>query len=170
MRALNRNIVLGSLIGLALIVSACSSGGGASAGTNEAQVSQSFSVDADVKVTVTTYNGTIEVRAGTDDKVQVEVTKRGGGDTDAEAKADLDNIQLSLAQAGGAVKLVATHKGRIPSNSAASFVVTVPSKATLSVSLGVHTKVVRENEPGVRCRLNNTHPTRGFPWTMTPKC
>ena len=132
MNVLNRKSALGSLIALALLLSACGGGGGA---TNEAKVSQSFSVDPDVQVTVTTYNGVIEIRTGGDDQVQVDVTKRGGGDTDAQAKNDLDNIQLSLSQAGGVVKLIATHRGQIPSNSAASFRVTVPAGAKLTLSL-----------------------------------
>ncbi len=142
MRTYYWKFVIGSLIGLALVVSACDSTGGQAAVASEAKVSQSFSVDPDVKVTITTYNGAIEIRAGGEDQVKVDVTRRGGGKTDAEAKADLDNIQLSLTQAGGAVKLIASHKGQVPNDSAASFVVSVPSGAALNVTLDNGTVVV----------------------------
>jgi len=133
MNALGRTRVLGGIIGLALILSAC--GGGGPIAANETRESQSFSVSGEVTVTVSTYNGTIDVRAGGDDQVRVEVTKRGGGDTDAEAKADLNNIQLALSQSAGSVKLVATHSGTAPENSAVSFVVTVPPASTLEASV-----------------------------------
>lgn len=134
MKVFNRTQWLCGLVGLALILSACG-GGAAPAGDNQATVSQSFAVDEDVTVTVSTYNGAIEIRAGSSDQVLVEVTKRGGGKTDAEAKRDLDNIQLALNQAAGSVKLVATHRGQAPADSAASFVVTVPAGAAVVASL-----------------------------------
>jgi DUF4097 and DUF4098 domain-containing protein YvlB len=133
MNAINRTRALGVFVGLALIVSAC--GGGGATVANEEKSSQSFTVGSDVTVTVTTYNGAIEVRAGSDGRVEVEVIKRGGGATDAEAKADLENIELAMEQSAGQVKLAATHLGSIPSDSGVSFKVTVPAEITLVASL-----------------------------------
>lgn len=134
MKAIDRAGALGGLIGLALIVSACGGGGGAAA-ANEVKNSQSFTVGSNVSVTITTFNGSIDVRAGGSDQLQVEVTKRGGGATAAAAKADLDNIQLSMEQSAGQVKLTATYKGDAPDDAAASFKVTVPAAITLVASL-----------------------------------
>jgi DUF4097 and DUF4098 domain-containing protein YvlB len=126
------------LIGFALVLSAC---GGATGSTNsndvsqEAKVNQAFTVTGDVTVTISTYNGDIKVTTGSVDQVQVEVVKHGGGTTDAEAKADLDNIQLSLSQTSGNVKLVATHAGRVPTNSKASFVVVMPPDSKVVATL-----------------------------------
>lgn len=134
MKSLSRSAGIISLIGLALILSACGGGGGPAA-ENEAKVSQAFAVSGDVAVSISTYNGAIEVKTGGEGQVQVDVTKRGGGDTDAQAKTDLDNINLSLTQTAGKVNLVATHRGAPPNNSAASFVVTAPAGATIVATL-----------------------------------
>ncbi len=130
------------LIGIGLILSACSGNAPAGAGTpggtlgtSEARVTQSFTVNGSVAVTIDSYNGDIKVKAGGSDQVQVEVIKHGGGTTDAQAKADLDNIQLSLTQAAGSVKLIATHKGAVLTNSTASFIVTMPAGSTLVASV-----------------------------------
>ncbi len=133
MNAINRTRALGVFVGLALIVSAC--GGGGASVANEEKSTQSFTVGAEVSLTISTYNGSIDVRAGSGNKIEVEVIKRGGGATDAEAKADLENIELSMEQSAGQVKLVATHRGSIPSDSGVSFKVTVPSEITLVASL-----------------------------------
>jgi len=138
MSALSRKSIVSGLIGIALFLSACNASGSGSVSGGavvEAKSTQSFAVGEEVEVTVSTYNGAIEVRGGTGNQVQVEVTKRGGGDTEAASKADLDSIELSLTQAGAQVKLIATHKGPIPPNSSASFVVTVPAGSTLSATL-----------------------------------
>lgn len=153
MKTFNRTPILCGLIGLALILSACSGGG--PVGKNLAKVSQSFAVDGDVTVTVATYNGMIEVQPGSSDQVRVEVTKSGGGDTDAQAKADLDNIQLALTQAAGDVKLVATHKGSIPASSAVSFSVVVPAEATLVMSLDNGTVTVNGVKGSVAVTASN---------------
>lgn len=154
MKVFNRTQWLCGLVGLALILSACG-GGAAPAGDNQATVSQSFAVDEDVTVTVSTYNGAIEIRTGSSDQVLVEVTKRGGGKTDAEAKRDLDNIQLALNQAAGSVKLVATHRGQAPADSAASFVVTVPAGAAVVASLTNGTIAVNGVKRDVTVTANN---------------
>ena len=128
-------VVVSGLIGLALVLSGCSGSGtpvsGSAGGLNEAKDSQSFSVTGDVTVTISSYSGDIQVKAGSSDKVQVDVVRHGGGTTDAEAKADLGNIQTSLNQTVGNVKLMATHKGAVPTGSTASFVVTMPSGSIL---------------------------------------
>ncbi len=138
MKALRRSIGWIGLMSLSLFLSACSGNASTGAGpgsVNEAKVTQAFTVNGDVTVTIDTYNGAINVKAGSNDQVQVEVTKRGGGTTDAQAKADLDAIQLSLTQAAGNVKLIATHKGAAPVNSAASFIVSMPPGSTVVASV-----------------------------------
>src|SRR3989304_4942396 len=139
MKAPMWRVVVSSLIGLALTLSGCSGSGApvssGAGGLNEAQDSQSFSVIGDVTVTISTYSGDINVKAGSSDKVQVDVVRHGGGTTDAEAKADLGNIQTSLNQTAGNVKLIATHKGAAPTGSTASFVVTMPAGSILIASV-----------------------------------
>jgi len=141
MKALTWKWIVTGLIGVALVLSACNtatSGPGQPAGSSgptEAKVTQAFTVSGDVTVTIDTYNGDINVKTGGTDQVQVEVVKRGGGTTDAQTKADLDNIQLSLSQAAGQVKLIATHKGVVPANSEALFNVTVPPGSAIVASV-----------------------------------
>ncbi len=129
------------LIGVTLILSACSGNApatsavpGGTSGVNESRATQSFSFSGDVIVTIDTYNGDIKVKAGANDQVQVEVIKHGGGTSDTQTKADLNNIQLSLTQTSGNVKLIATHPGQVPANSAVSFIVTMPTSSTVVAS------------------------------------
>jgi DUF4097 and DUF4098 domain-containing protein YvlB len=133
--ALRKSVVSGSLL-VALVLAACGGGTPTSTGGSvpDANVSQAFTVNGDVTVSITTYGGDIKVNAGAAGQVQVQVIKHGGGATDAAAKADLDNIQLSLNQASGKITLLATHRGAVPNNSTASFIVTVPAGSTLVTS------------------------------------
>jgi DUF4097 and DUF4098 domain-containing protein YvlB len=139
MKALARKSWAG-VVALALILSACSNTNqvgtpGGPSNAAEAKVTQSCTVNGPAVVTIETYNGDISVKASSGDQVLVEVTKHGGGTTEAEAKTDLDNIQLSFTQAAGTVKLAATHKGRVPANSAASFIVSIPPSSTLVATI-----------------------------------
>ena len=148
MKASMWRIIVSGLLGLALVLSGCGGSGapapagtggsgnsGVTSGVNETKDSQSFSITGDVIVTIDSYSGNITVKAGGSDKVQVDVVRHGGGTTDAEAKADLANIQTSLNQTSGNVKLIATHKGAAPVGSTASFVVTMPPGSTLIASV-----------------------------------
>ncbi len=135
MKGASLKLTLIGFMVMALVLAACGGSQGTStSGVADSNVSQSFAVNGDVTVTITTYAGNIQVNAGGSGQVQVQVVKHGGGDTDAVAKSDLDNIQLSLTQTAGKINLTATHRGVIPSNSAASFIVTVPAGSTLVAS------------------------------------
>lgn len=138
MKTATRKLTVVGVVVLGLILSAC--GGGSvpatlSSNVPDATVAQAFTVTGDVAVTITSYAGDIKVNTGAAGQVQVQVIKHGGGATDAAAKADLENIQLSLNQTSGKVSLVATHRGAVPNNSTASFIVTLPAGSSVTASV-----------------------------------
>ena len=132
--------ILCGLIGLGLVLSACSSSpagstGASTSGQNEVRASQSFAVTGDVTVTINTYNGDVTVNSGNAAEVKVDVIKHGGGATDAGATADPGNIPRALTQTSGNVELAATPNRKTPSNSSASFLGTMPAGSTWAVAL-----------------------------------
>jgi DUF4097 and DUF4098 domain-containing protein YvlB len=133
MKTATRKLSVIGWVMLALVIAACGGGTPGPSGSNvpDVNASQSFAVSGDVTVSITTYAGDIKVTAGAAGQVQVQVIKHGGGATDAAAKTDLENIQLSLNQTSGKITLLATHRGAVPNNSSASFVVVVPAGSTI---------------------------------------
>jgi DUF4097 and DUF4098 domain-containing protein YvlB len=84
---------------------------------------------------VETFNGGIDVITGSNPSINVKVTKRGGGNSQSEADADLKNVEVTMTQDGGALRIVArrTDKRVDIGNSGASAQLTVPNGATLEL-------------------------------------
>jgi hypothetical protein len=70
-------------------------------------VAKTFKTSATPKVIVETFAGSITVTRGDNDKLDVEVTKRGGGETETEALEMLKKLDLKMEQEGDTVRIVA---------------------------------------------------------------
>ena len=98
-------------------------------------VSDSFTASAQTTVIVETFNGKINVQAGSSDQVAVTVTKTGSGTNQANAEADLKNVEVKMTQAGDTVSIIARRTDQKPfSNSGAEIEVTVPENAILDIT------------------------------------
>jgi DUF4097 and DUF4098 domain-containing protein YvlB len=120
------------LVGLSL---ACGNGLGINPFTAQETVSQSFETSAPPQVVVETFNGTITVVTDTASTVQADVTKRGSGFGQAEAQQDLKNIQVSMTQEGGAIRIIArrTDQRQNTGNSGAAVSLKAPSGTILDL-------------------------------------
>ena len=103
--------------------------------TAEETVTQSFSTSAPPHLVVEMFNGGVEVTTGNDNTVKIDVVKRGGGVTQADAQNDLKNVEVTMAQNGGTIRVVArrTDQPVDIGNSGASAQLRVPNGATLDL-------------------------------------
>jgi hypothetical protein len=126
-----RRLGIGLLIVAALTLSGCIG----PQVTAEEIVSQSFETGASPHIVVETFNGHLDVSAGSGGLVQVEVTKRGAGFTRADAEADLDNVEVSLTQEGQTIRVIARRTGGLfaVGNSGASIELSVPAGSSLDL-------------------------------------
>jgi DUF4097 and DUF4098 domain-containing protein YvlB len=123
--------VLGLLIA-ALALAGCIGGNI----TAEETVTQSFQTGAAPRIVVETFNGEIEVSAGSSGKVEVVAVKRGSGFSRAEAEGDLENVEVSMTQSGDTIRIVArrTDGAFITGNSGASIRLSAPAAASLELT------------------------------------
>jgi DUF4097 and DUF4098 domain-containing protein YvlB len=117
-----------------LILTACGASININLFTADEVVSQTFTADQPHLV-VEMFNGGIDVITGSDNAIKVDVTKRGGGNSQDEAQADLKNVEVTMTQDGGVIRIVARRIGsRIDiGNSGASAKLRVPNGATLEM-------------------------------------
>lgn len=73
-------------------------------------LNQTYEVGDKPELTVDTFNGAIAFVAGPGKKVEIEVVKEGWGETNDEAEANLENVQITMQQTGGAVTVTALSK------------------------------------------------------------
>jgi hypothetical protein len=130
--SVTRALLAAGLLTAALALTGCFAGGDITA---EEVISESFPVGAAPRVVVETFNGRIDVNAGTDGQVAVEATKRGAGFTRAEAEDDLKNVLVTMTQEGDTLRIRAerTDAPFVTGNTGASFVVSVPTGAALEL-------------------------------------
>jgi len=104
--------------------------------TAEETVSKSFEVSAPPSIVVETFNGRIEVNAGSDGSVMIEAVKRGSGASPAQAQDDLKNVEVVMTQEGDSLRIIArrTDSPFSTGNSGASFTLTVPAGSSLDLS------------------------------------
>jgi DUF4097 and DUF4098 domain-containing protein YvlB len=130
---------LASLIALALLnTPACNANWSVHPFTASETESKSFTTRGATRVVVDMFNGGIEVVAGTDAAVKVDVEKRGGGDTPEAAKADLKNVAVTMEQSGDTITVAAkrTDTQVDIGNSGASAVLRVPAGAVVELRTG----------------------------------
>jgi DUF4097 and DUF4098 domain-containing protein YvlB len=97
-------------------------------------VKKSFRTGAAPGLNVETFNGSIQVTAGTGTTITVEVTKQAHGKTEDEAQAELKNLDVTMTQDGDAVRVNAKRRERHPdASSGASAKIQVPPGAVLEL-------------------------------------
>ena len=98
-------------------------------------VSDSFTTNAQATIIAETFNGKINVQAGSGDQVAVTVTKTGSGTSQANAEADLKNVEVKMTQDGDTIRITARRTDRKPfNNSGAEIELTVPENAILDIT------------------------------------
>ncbi|MFN8595763.1 MAG: DUF4097 family beta strand repeat-containing protein [Anaerolineae bacterium] len=128
-------VVFSSLIIATLILSACGANFSINLFTAEEVVSKTFSTDGTPRVIVEMFNGGIDIITGSNPGVDVKVTKRGGGNSQSGAQDDLKNVEVTMTDDGGAIRITArrTDKRVDIGNSGASAKLTVPNGTVLEL-------------------------------------
>lgn len=126
---------LTSLMIVVLMLSACGAYISINLFTAEETVTQSFTSAASPRIVVEMFNGSVDVVAGSDNTVKVDVIKRGGGASQADAEDDLKNVEVTMTQDGDTVRVVAKRTDRRVDigNSGASAKLRVPEGAILDL-------------------------------------
>jgi len=96
-------------------------------------LSEDFKTGPTPKIIIATFNGTIDVSRGTDDKVVVDVTKSASGFDQATAEASLDNVQVTMVQKADSIEITAKQLDKRPGNFGAAIVIAVPRGAVLDL-------------------------------------
>jgi DUF4097 and DUF4098 domain-containing protein YvlB len=122
------------LLIVALTLAACGANINISLFTAEEAVSQTFTADKP-HVVVQTFNGSIDVITGSDNTVKIDVTKRGGGNSQDAAQADLKNVEVTMTQDGGTIRVTAQRTDRRIDigNSGAAAKLRIPNGSTLEL-------------------------------------
>jgi DUF4097 and DUF4098 domain-containing protein YvlB len=125
-------VVVVLLIALSL---ACNASVGISPYTAEETVTQSFEVGEPPHVVVETFNGKIEVTTDSSNTVQASVTKRGAGASQSAAQDDLKNVQVTMTEESGTIRIVArrTLQNSTWGNSGAWATLKVPNGTSLEL-------------------------------------
>ncbi len=128
-------LFLTMLVVAVLTLSACGAYFNINPFTAEETVSQSFSTDGTQRVVVEMFNGAIDVVAGTDNTVKVDVIKRGGGISQQDAEDDLKNVQVTMTSEGDTIRVIAkrTDQRVDIGNSGASAKLRVPENLKLDL-------------------------------------
>jgi len=96
---------------------------------------KSFTASSQPSVIVETYNGSINVRSVSENKVEATVTKIGSGASKEAADADLANVSVEFSQDGETIRILARRTGpRASEASGAAVELTVPALAVLSLT------------------------------------
>ncbi len=132
---LRKMLLLTSLIIAGLALSACGAAIHINPFTAEETVTQSFTSAAPPRLVVEMFNGSVDVVAGTDNTVRVDVTKRGGGISQAAAEDDLKNVAVTMTQDGTTIRVTAKRSDQPVDigNSGASAKLRVPDGALLEL-------------------------------------
>lgn len=96
------------------------------------KIVKSFSVGRDGSLLLHNVSGDIVVTASSVNDIRVEAIKHAKGRTAAEARGQLENVQLSIQNAGGRVEVMTEHRGR-ESRAWVSFNVMVPYDARVEL-------------------------------------
>jgi len=124
----------GLILIVALALAGCYVDFGFNAVTAEERGSQTVDAPTAPRVVVESFNGEIEVRAGSEGEVEADWVKRGSGDSQAAAQDDLNNVEVTVTREGDAVRIIARRTDSRPANnSGASFEVRVPANAVLDL-------------------------------------
>ena len=99
---------------------------------NGEKIVKSFTVGRDGSLLLHNVSGDIVVTAGGANDIRVEAIKHAKGRTQSEARAQLENVQLSIQNAGGRVEVLTEHRGR-ESRAWVSFNVMVPYDARVEL-------------------------------------
>jgi hypothetical protein len=131
-------LYLTSLLLVVLMLSACGAVININPFTAEETVTQSFTPDGTPRLVVEMFNGTVDVVTGSEDTVKIDVVKRGGGVSQAAAEDDLKNVEVTMAQDGDTIRVVAkrTDQRVDIGNSGASAKLRVPDGAILDLRSG----------------------------------
>ena len=132
---LRKMMTLTALLFVVLMLAACGANIQFNPFTAEETVTQSFTASAPPHVVVEMFNGAVDVVTGSDNTVKIDVVKRGGGVSQAAAQDDLKNVQVTMAQDGDTIRVVAKRTDqRIDiGNSGASAKLVVPNGAILDL-------------------------------------
>jgi hypothetical protein len=128
-------MTLTSLTVVVLMLSACGANIRINPFTAEATVTQSFTPDGTPRIVVEMFNGSVDVVTGSDNTVKIDVVKRGGGISQQDAEDDLKNVEVTMAQDGDTIRVVAkrTDQRVDIGNSGASAKLRVPNGAILDL-------------------------------------
>ncbi len=128
-------LYLTTLTIVVLMLSACGASISINPFTAEDTVSQSFTPGGTPRLVVETFNGSVDVAAGSGNTLQVDVTKRGGGISQQAAQDDLKNVEVTMTQDGDTIRVVAKRTDRPVDigNSGASVKLRVPKGASLDL-------------------------------------
>ncbi|HET9972675.1 MAG TPA: hypothetical protein VFQ68_30870, partial [Streptosporangiaceae bacterium] len=96
-------------------------------------VSEVFDTTATPKIVVETFNGSIDISNGADDEVVVEVNKRASGFDQASADRNLENIEVSIDQEEGEIRVTVRRHGYTVGDSGGSVVIAAPQGATIDL-------------------------------------
>ena len=135
-RAATRWIVTVSLLAVALVPvgTGCNAIDMLPLVTVESTLSEDFKTTDTPTIVIDTFNGSIDVTRGSDDQVQVDVTKRASGRDHAAAEAALNSIQVSMIQDDNTLSITAERLDRAPGNFGADVVIAVPADADLNLT------------------------------------
>lgn len=102
--------------------------------TAEETMSQNLDVPDDLSVIVESFNGTIEVKAGSENQVLIDAVKRGSGNSQEAAEADLENVEVSVELQGNTLTVIGRRTdNKMSGNSGVTVSLTVPVSANLDI-------------------------------------
>jgi hypothetical protein len=96
------------------------------------RIVKSFSVGKTGSLLLHNMSGDVVITAGGGSEIRVEAIKRGKGRSQAEARQQLDNVVVTMQDAGGRVDVRAEPRGR-ETRAWVDFTVTVPYEASAEV-------------------------------------
>lgn len=100
----------------------------------EKVISKTYATTAPPRVVIDTFNGAIDVTTHPENAVAVRVTKQARGANQEAAEADLENIEVTLNEEGGTIRISARSTGaKIGGNRGAAVEVQLPAGSTLDL-------------------------------------
>jgi DUF4097 and DUF4098 domain-containing protein YvlB len=94
--------------------------------------SRSFQMGADGGLLLNNVSGDVIVTAGTGSEIRVEAFRKAKGPSNADARQQLENVQVTMQEAGGRVEVRSYHRGR-ESRAWVDFNVVVPAGARVEL-------------------------------------
>jgi DUF4097 and DUF4098 domain-containing protein YvlB len=118
----------------ALTLAGCGTLGLTNPFKSEETVAKSFAVRPAPEVVVSTFNGKIEVTTHDKAEVRAKIVKSAGGSSKEAAAEDLENIEVTMAQEGNEIQILAKSVGqKLITNRAAHVELQVPPGTTLDL-------------------------------------